>query len=91
MQPSTYVPSFYFYKLAQAISAPYTDLIAFKSGNIDSQGNIIKSVSSIDAFEFLVIKLKKIFEQLPYGITKASLSNYLATLQMFSRYLVVII
>lgn len=85
MQPSTYVPSFYFYKLAQAISAPYTDLIAFKSGNIDSQGNIIKSVSSIDAFEFLVIKLKKIFEQLPYGITKASLSNYLATLQMFSE------
>lgn len=85
MQPSTYVPSFYFYKLAQAISAPYTDLIAFKSGNIDTQGNIIKSVSSIDAFEFLVIKLKKIFEQLPYGITKASLSNYLATLQMFSE------
>jgi hypothetical protein len=79
------VPSFYFYKLADAISAPYTSLDAYRAGAIDSSGNILKPVSSIDSFEFLVIKLKQIFEQLPYGTTKAKLSNYLATLNLFSE------
>lgn len=85
MQPSTYVPSFYFYKLADAISASYTRLNAYSSGAIDANGNIIKPESSIDPFEYLVIKLKKIFEELPYGSTKAKLSNYLSTLQMFGE------
>jgi len=85
MQPSSYVPSFYFYKLADAISAPYTSLDAYRAGAIDSNGNLLKPVSSIDAFEFLVIKLKQIFDQLPYGTTKAKLSNYLATLNLFSE------
>jgi len=85
MRPSTYVPSFYFYKLAQAISSPYTSLDAYSAGSIDANGNIVKPESSIDAFEYLVIKLKKIFDQLPYGTTKAQLSNYMATLQMFSE------
>jgi hypothetical protein len=85
MQPSSYVPSFYFYKLADAISAPYTSLDAYRAGAIDSSGNLLKPVSSIDSFEFLVIKLKQIFDQLPYGTTKAKLSNYLATLNLFSE------
>jgi hypothetical protein len=85
MQASSYVPSFYFYKLAQAISAPYTSLQAYSAGSIDENGNIVKPESSIDPFEYLVIKLKQIFDQLPYGVTKAKLSNYMATLQMFSE------
>lgn len=85
MQPSSYVPSFYFYKLAQAVSGPYTALNAYSAGNIDAGGNVLKSISSIDPFEYLVIKLKKIFDELPYGTTKAKLSNYMATLQLFSE------
>lgn len=85
MQPSSYVPSFYFYKLAQAIASPYTSLNAYSAGSIDANGNITKPESSIDPFEYLVIKLKQIFEELPYGVTKAKLSNYMATLQMFSE------
>lgn len=85
MQASTYVPSFYFYKLAQAISAPFTSLNAYRAGTIDENGNIIKPESSIDPFEYLVIKLKQIFDELPYGITKAKLANYMSTLQMFSE------
>lgn len=85
MNPNTFVPSFYFYKLADAISSPYTSLMAYQAGNIDANGNIIKSISSIDAFEYLVIKLKQIFAQLPYGTTKAKLNNYMATLQMFGE------
>ena len=85
MEASSYVPSFYFYQLAQAISGPYTALRAYENGAIDEQGNIIKPESSIDPFEYLVIKLKNIFDELPYGATKARLQNYLATLQMFSE------
>lgn len=85
MNPNTFVPSFYFYKLADAISSPYTSLMAYQAGNIDANGNITNSISSIDPFEYLVIKLKQIFDQLPYGITKAKLSNYMATLQMFGE------
>jgi len=85
MRPSSYVSSFYFYKLAQALSGPYTALEAYNAGTIDANGNIIKPESSIDSFEYLVIKLKKIFEELPYGTTKAKLSNYMATLNMFGE------
>jgi|LauGreDrversion4_2_1035121.scaffolds.fasta_scaffold14551_2 hypothetical protein len=85
MKASSYVSSFYFYKLAQGISSPYTSLEAYSAGTIDANGNIIKPESSIDSFEYLVIKLKKIFEELPYGTTKAKLSNYMATLNMFGE------
>jgi hypothetical protein len=79
------VPSFYFYQLADAISGPYTSLKAYSAGAIDANGNILKPESSIDPFEYLVIKLKQIFEQLPYGGTKAKLQSYLSTLQLFSE------
>jgi len=85
MRNNPLVPAFYYYKFAEAISAPYTSLSAYTAGAIDSQGNIIKPESSIDSFEYFVIKLKKIFEQLPYGTTKASLSSYIPALQMFSE------
>jgi hypothetical protein len=85
MNPGNLVPTFYFYKLADAISGPYSALTAYSSGIIDSNGNILKPESSIDPFEYLVIKLKKIFEQLPYGMTRARLSNYMSALQMFSE------
>ena len=80
-----YVPSFYTSKFADAISAPYTYLQAYKAGAIDEHGNIVKPESSIDSFEYIIIKLKKIFEELPMGMTKAKLNNYLTTLQMFSE------
>jgi hypothetical protein len=85
MHPGNLVPSFYFYKLADALSSPYTSLSAYTSGIIDARGNIIKSESSIDPFEYLVIKLKKIIDQLPYGMTKASLGNTLSAIKMFSE------
>jgi hypothetical protein len=71
--------------LADALSSPYTALTAYSAGLIDAQGNVLKPESSIDPFEYLVIKLKKIFDQLPYGMTRARLGNYLSTLQMFSE------
>lgn len=85
MNPSTYVPSFYMYKLADALSGSYTSLSAYSAGVIDEKGNLVKPESSIDAFEYLVIKLKKIIDQLPYGMTKAQLGNYLSTIQYFSE------
>lgn len=85
MNTPQYIPSFYFYKFAQGISAPYTELAAYSAGAIDSSGNVLKAESSIDSFEYLIIKLKKIFEQLPAGLTKAQLTNYLSTLQLFGE------
>jgi len=82
---SSYIPPFYFYKFAQAISDPYTSLNAYRGGVIDENGNLIKPESSIEPFEYLVIKLKKIFELLPYNMTKAKLGSYLSTLQLFSE------
>jgi|LakMenEpi03Aug12_release.lakeMendotaPanAssembly.Ray.scaffolds.fasta_scaffold542354_3 hypothetical protein len=82
---SSYIPPFYFYEFAQAISGPYTALDAYKAGAIDDQGNIIKPESSIDSFEYLVIKLKKIFELIPSNLTKAKLASYFSTLQLFQE------
>jgi hypothetical protein len=85
MNAGNLVPSFYFYKLADSLSSPYTSLTAYSAGVIDSNGNILKPESSIDPFEYLVIKLKKIIDQLPYGMTKAQLGNYMSALKMFSE------
>jgi hypothetical protein len=81
----SYIPSFYFYKFANLVSGPYTDLSAFKSGAIDANGNLTGSESEIDPFEYFVLKLKKIFEQLPPGSTKYKLNNIFGTLQLFSE------
>lgn len=80
-----YIPSFYFYKFADALSQPYSQLNAFKSGLIDSGGNIIGNESSVDPFEYFIIKLKKIFEQLPPGITKYKTGNLFGVMQLFSE------
>jgi len=85
MRTNPLVPAFFYYKFAEAISAPFTSLSAYSAGVIDSEGNIIKPESSLDPFEYFVIKLKKIFAQLPYGTTKASLASYIPALQMFSE------
>jgi len=85
MHSTPLVPSFYYYKFAEAISSPYTALSAYTAGAIDAQGNIIKPESSISPFEYFIIKLKKIFEQLPPGMTKSSLSSYIPALQLFSE------
>ena len=36
----SYIPSFYFYRFADAVSGPYTALNAYSSGIIDRNGNI---------------------------------------------------
>jgi hypothetical protein len=79
------VPSFYYNNFAAAISAPFTSLNAYHAGVIDANGNILKPESSIDPFEYLVIKLKKIFAELPYGSTKAKLNQYATALQLFAE------
>lgn len=80
-----YIPSFYFYKFANAIADPYTSLDAYRSGLIDGDGNITGNEGSIDSFEYFIIKLKKIFEQLPPGMTRYKLSNLIGTMQLFSE------
>ena len=85
MNAGNLVPSFYFYKLADSLSSPYTSLTAYSAGVIDSNGNILKPESSIDPFEYLIIKLKRIFAELPAGLTKSKLSSYIPALQYFSE------
>ena len=82
---SNYIPSFYFYKFASAVSAPYTNLEAYKSGAIDETGNILGNEGTIDEFEYFVIKLKKIFEQLSARTTKYKLQNLYGVIQLFSE------
>jgi len=85
MLPSNLVSSFYFNNFAAAISAPFTSLNAYRAGVIDQDGNILKPESSIDPFEYLIIKLKKIFAELPAGLTKSKLNSYIPALQYFSE------
>lgn len=85
MSTNAYIPSFYFYKFANAVSSPYTSLSAYNSGLIDANGNLTGNESSIDEFEYFVIKLKKIFEQLPPGLTKSRLTSVIGVSQLFSE------
>lgn len=85
MAAPPYVPSFYFNTFAQGISDPYTSLSAYQAGAIDANGNFLKPESSIDPLEYLIIKLKKIFAELPMGMTKAKLGNYMSTMQLFGE------
>lgn len=79
------IPAFYVNNFARDVSSPYTNLDAYSRGLIDQQGNFLKPESEVDAYEYFVIKLKKIFDQLPSGMTKSALQSYLATFQMFSE------
>lgn len=83
--PGSLISSFYIQNFARDISSPITDLQAYKSGLVDENGNIIGQESSIDAYEYLIIKLKKIFSQLPGGMTKSSLASFLPALKMFTE------
>lgn len=85
MNYGTLVPSFYFYKFAESISQPYTSFMAYRAGAIDEKGNLLKPESSIDPFEYFVIKLKKIFDQLPPGLTRYQLANYSSALNVFAE------
>jgi len=85
MKTPQYIPSFYFYKFANAVSAPYTSLNAYRAGVIDEEGNLLSTEGSIDDFEYFVIKLKKIFDQLPPGMTKSLLTNVIGVAKVFSE------
>jgi len=82
---SAYIPSFSLSKFSETVTAPYTSLAAFSSGVIDANGNLLKPESSIDPYEYFIIKLKKIFDQLPMSYTKARLASYVSTFQMFNE------
>ena len=82
---SAYIPSFSISNFAQSVSAPYTSFGAYASGVIDANGNLLKPESSIDPYEYFVIKLKKIFEELPTNYTKARLNSYMSPFQIFNE------
>jgi hypothetical protein len=79
------VPAFYMSHFAQDVSAPYTSLKAYQTGSIDKDGNILKSEGTIDSYEYFIIRLKKIFEELPPGMTRSKLSSYIPALMIFSE------
>lgn len=85
MGSPAFIPTFSMADFAQAIAAPYSSFRAYQSGVIDSQGNLIKPESSIDPFEYFVIKMKKIFDEIPPTITKSRLSSYNSAFQLFSE------
>jgi hypothetical protein len=85
MGGSQYIPSFSLSSFAQAVSSPYTSLNAYRSGAIDEQGNLLKPESSIDDFEYFIIKLKKIFDQVPMSYTRSALDSYATTFKMFTE------
>lgn len=85
MLNSQFVSSFSISSLAQALSAPYTSFSAYSSGLIDSKGNILKPEGNFNSFEYFVIKLKKIFEELPTSSTKIRLQNYSTAYQLFTE------
>ena len=80
-----YIPSFFFYKFAQSLADPYTSFEAYRSGNIDQRGNIIGNEGSIDPFEYFIIKLKKILDELPPGPTKYKTGNLFGVMELFSE------
>jgi len=85
MSGINFIPSFSFYNLASSLASPYTSFAAYTSGAIDENGNVISNEASIDPFEYFVIKLKKIFEQLPYGSTRYKLGNVIGVMELFSE------
>lgn len=85
MGGSQYIPSFSLSTFAQAVSSPYTSLAAYRSGVIDERGNLLKPESSIDDFEYFIIKLKKIFDQVPMSYTRSALDSYATTFKMFTE------
>lgn len=82
---SAFIPSFSLSTFAQAISSPYTSFSAYTAGVIDENGNLLKPESSIDPFEYFIIKLKKIFDQVPMSYTKSRLQSYTSAFQMFNE------
>jgi hypothetical protein len=85
MRVNPLVSSFYIQKFAGDVSTPFTSFNAYKEGLIDQDGNFTGLESSIDSYEYLIIKLKKIFQELPGGLTKSNLNSYYTTLQMFTE------
>lgn len=83
--PASLIPSFYIQNFARDISSSVTGLEAYRAGLVDENGDIIGPESSISPYEYFVIKLKKIFSQLPGGMTKASLASFLPALKMFTE------
>lgn len=85
MRVAPIISSFYIQNFAKDITEPYTSLQAYKSGLIDENGNYTGQESSVEPYEYFVIKLKKIFEQVPYGPTRSTLTYYLPALKYFTE------
>jgi hypothetical protein len=80
-----FIPSFSLSNFAGDVSSPYTSLSAYQKGIIDENGNLKKNIDGMDAYEFFIWKLKKIFEQIPMSYTKASLQQFPTTFKLFSE------
>jgi len=85
MGSSLYIPSFSLSSFAQDISKPYTSMNAYTAGAIDADGNLLKPESSIDGYEYFVIKIKKIIDQVPTSYTKAALNSYASAFKYFTE------
>jgi len=83
------VRSFTVYKFLTLLSSPFSTFDAFRKGIIDARGNYIKDMDeafrngSLDPLEVIIIKLKKIIATSSDPGLKSSLSNNLATFDMF--------
>ena len=83
------VKSFTVYKFLTLLSSPFSSFDAFRKGIIDGRGNYVKDMDeafrngSLDPLEVIIIKLKKIIATSSDPGLKSSLSNNLATFDLF--------
>jgi len=83
------VKSFTVYKFLTLLSSPFSSFDAFRKGIIDTRGNYVKDIDeafrsgSLDPLEVIIIKLKKIIATSSDPGLKSSLSNNLATFDLF--------
>jgi len=75
------------YRILRRLTQPFTEWDAYKLGIIDADGNILKGPDNRNTFDekdaftkfdLLILKLKKLLGQLPFGKTK--LASYAAAL-----------
>ncbi len=81
---SKVISAFTVFKFIKMMSSPFTSMDAYKFGIIDEKGKFLKKVDSlesnkekksVDAFNRLVINLKKIIEKVPDPKLKAQMKT----------------
>lgn len=77
------VTSFTIYKFVKDITTPFTELKAYKDKLIDNNGEYLKDPSTIDAYDKLIINLKKLLAKIPDPKIKADLKYLTTALVLF--------